>query len=67
MKNAAMKNLVWSNVAFNTAFIVMAFSEMTGATNIHETLPWWFKWWWIVALAAGNLFIHILQLRSLSR
>jgi hypothetical protein len=41
----------------------MAASEMLGLTAIHENLPWWFKWWWIVALAGGNLVIHIMQLR----
>jgi hypothetical protein len=30
---------------------------------VHEALPWWFKWWWIVALALGNMAIHWRMLR----
>lgn len=62
-----MKNLIIANIAWNTLFIAMAGSEMIGITAIHESLPWWFKWWWICALAAGNLVIHILQLRQVGR
>lgn len=57
-----MKNLILANMAWNAMFIVMAASEMLGVTAVHEGLPWWFKWWWICALACGNLGIHILQL-----
>jgi len=32
--------------------------------GVHETLPWWFKWWWICALVGGNLVIHLLMLRK---
>lgn len=60
-----MKKLVLLNMAWNLAFILTAASEMLGVTAIHDGLPWWFKWWWIVALAVGNLLIHVLQLRRL--
>jgi hypothetical protein len=62
-----MKNLIIANIAWNSLFIAMAASEMIGITAIHESLPWWFKWWWICALAGGNLVIHILQLRQVGR
>ena len=62
-----MRNLVFANMIFNTAFILMAFSEMLGITAIHEMLPWYLKWWWICALAGGNLVIHLLMLRELRR
>jgi hypothetical protein len=58
-----MRNLIIANMAWNTLFVLMALSEMLGVTSMHEALPWWLKWIWISALAAGNLFIHVLQLR----
>ena len=42
-----MRRLIFLNMAWNTAFVLMALSEMLGTTGVHETLPWWFKWWWI--------------------
>ncbi len=60
---AGMRRLIFLNMAWNTAFVLMALSEMLGTTGVHETLPWWFKWWWICALAGGNLVIHLLMLR----
>ncbi len=48
----------------NTVFVLMALSEMLGITGVHEALPWYVKWWWICALAGGNLFIHVLMLRK---
>jgi hypothetical protein len=62
-REQGMRNLIIANMAWNALFIAMAASEMLGLTAIHENLPWWFKWWWIVALAGGNLVIHIMQLR----
>jgi hypothetical protein len=59
-----MRRLIFLNMAWNTAFVLMALSEMLGTTEVHETLPWWFKWWWICALAGGNLVIHLLMLRK---
>ena len=60
-----MRNLIYANMIFNTAFVLMALAEMLGVTSIHEMLPWYFKWWWICALAGGNLFIHLMMLRRL--
>jgi len=60
-----VKNLVIANMLWNTAFVAMALSEMLGITAIHEALPWYLKWWWITALAGGNLVIHIMMLRRL--
>jgi hypothetical protein len=50
---------------WNTVFVAMALSEMLGVTAIHEALPWYLKWWWITALAGGNLAIHVMMLRRL--
>ena len=61
-----MKRLIILNIGWNALFIAMAFAEMVGLTHVHENLPWWFKWWWIVALAGGNLAIHVLQLRRVT-
>lgn len=60
-----MKRLIVANMAWNTAFVLMALSEVTGFTAVHEALPWWFKWWWIVGLAGGNLAVHVAMLRRL--
>jgi len=60
-----MRNLVYANMLWNTAFVIMALSEMLGITEVHPNLPWYLKWWWITALAGGNLFIHFLMLRRL--
>jgi|1185.fasta_scaffold152904_2 hypothetical protein len=60
-----MRKLIFANMIFNTIFVLMALSEMLGVTGVHEGLPWWFKWWWICALAGGNLLIHVLMLRAL--
>jgi len=57
-----MKNLILLNMAWNGFFILMAASEMLVLTEVHEGLPWWFKWWWIMFLAGGNLVIHLIQL-----
>ncbi len=58
-----MRSLILANAALNAAFLLMAFSEMSGLTAVHESLPWWLKWWWIVALSAGNLIIHAIEWR----
>lgn len=58
-----MPQLIIINMLWNALFIAMALSEVIGATAIHDGLPWWAKWWWIAALAGGNLVIHIVQLR----
>jgi len=58
-----MRKLIFANMILNTAFVLMALSEMLGVTSVHEMLPWYLKWWWICTLAGGNLFIHILMLR----
>lgn len=60
-----MRRLVIGNMLWNAAFVAMAASEMIGVTSIHESLPWWFKWWWVCALAGGNLLIHVTMLREL--
>lgn len=60
-----MKTLILVNMAWNGFFILMAASEMLGLTVVHEGLPWYLKWWWIVALAVGNLVIHIMELLEL--
>lgn len=60
-----VRQLVVANIVWNALFIAMAASEMIGLTAVHASLPWWFKWWWIVALAGGNLAIHVAQLRVL--
>lgn len=57
-----MKTAIIVNMSWNAFFIFMAFSEMIGLSNIHESLPWYFKWWWIAALSGGNLIIHCVQL-----
>ena len=62
-----MRNLVYANMLWNTAFVVMALSEMLGVTAIHPWLPWYLKWWWICGLAGGNLVIHVLMLRRLKQ
>jgi len=58
-----MTRLIIINMAWNGLFIAMAASEILGLTAVHDGLPWWGKWWWISALAGGNLVIHVLQLR----
>jgi len=60
-----MRGLIFANMTLNTVFVLMAVSEMTGLTAVHQSLPWYFKWWWICALAGGNLFIHVLMLFSI--
>lgn len=60
-----MRRLILANMTWNGIFILMAASEMLGLTQVHELLPWYFKWWWIVALAGGNLAIHIRELALL--
>jgi|GEM_PF-2637565 hypothetical protein len=57
-----MKTLIVANMAWNAFFILMAASEMLGLTQVHEGLPWYLKWWWVIALAIGNLGIHIAML-----
>lgn len=60
-----MLTLIIANMAWNGFFVCMAASEMLGLTEVHEGLPWWAKWWWLLALAGGNIFIHILMLQRL--
>lgn len=60
-----MRTLIVINMAWNAFFILMAASEMLGLTEVHEGLPWYLKWWWIIALAGGNLIIHVMELSSL--
>lgn len=60
-----MIKLVVANMVWNAFFIVMAASEMLGLTQVHENLPWYLKWWWIIALAGGNLVIHLAMLIKL--
>ncbi len=60
-----IRGLVWLNIFWNAIFVLMAASEMTGATAVHEALPWYLKWWWITTLAGGNLLIHCLMLARL--
>lgn len=67
MDRKLIRRLVHANIYWNFLFIIMAGFEMTGLTSIHENLPWWFKWWWIIALAGGNLVIHVWQLNLLYR
>lgn len=62
-----IRKLVYVNMLLNTAFVLMALSEMLGITSVHEALPWYLKWVWISALAAGNLAIHGTMLRRLNR
>jgi len=57
--------LIVGNMAWNAFFILMAASEMLGLTQVHEGLPWYLKWWWIIALATGNLVIHVAELLML--
>lgn len=59
-----MKRLIAINVAWNAFFVLMGLSEMIGLTGIHEHLPPWGKWVWLIALAGGNLIIHALQWRK---
>lgn len=59
-----MRRLVIANMAWNVLFVLMALSEVTGLTAVHDALPWWLKWWWICALAGGNLAIHAAMLGS---
>lgn len=58
-----MRKLIFANMLWNTAFVAMALFEMVGVTAVHPSLPWWFKWWWVIGLAGGNLAIHIAMLR----
>lgn len=58
-----MRSLIIANMAYNVLFVAMAASELVGLTAVHEALPWWAKWWWICALAGGNLAIHVAMLR----
>lgn len=58
-----MRKLVFANMAWNTAFVLQGLSEMLGITNVHEALPPQIKWIWLIALAGGNLAIHLLMLR----
>jgi len=37
---------------------------MVGITHIHEALPPEIKWIWLIALAGGNLVIHLMMLRA---
>jgi hypothetical protein len=57
-----IRGLVWLNICWNSLFVLMAASEISGATAVHGALPWYLKWWWITALAGGNLLIHVLML-----
>lgn len=61
-----MRRLILANVLWNALFIAMALSEVLGVTGVHDQLPWWLKWWWIMALAGGNLVIHVMQLKRAS-
>jgi hypothetical protein len=58
-----MRRLIFGNMIYNTLFVLMALSEMTGLTEVHGALPWWLKWIWICTLAAGNLAFHVAMLR----
>lgn len=58
-----MRGLILANMCWNALFIAMALSELLGVTAIHPVLPWYLKWWWVIALAGGNLVIHVLELR----
>ena len=62
-REAFLRKLVFANMAWNTAFVIQAMSEMLGITQVHESLPPQLKWIWLVALAGGNLVIHLLMLR----
>lgn len=53
------KGLILTNAAWNTLFVLMALSEMTTLTSVHDSLPPSLKWWWLIALAGGNLVIHL--------
>ena len=58
-----LRKLVFANMLWNTAFVVQGLSEMLGITHVHEALPPEIKWIWLIALAGGNLAIHLLMLR----
>lgn len=58
-----MRKLVFANMAWNTAFVLQGLSEMLGITHVHEALPPEIKWIWLIALAGGNLVIHLMMLR----
>lgn len=59
----SMRKLIVINVLWNALFVAMMGSELLGLTSIHEALPWWGKWTWGIALAGGNLVIHVLEWR----
>lgn len=58
MARVTMYAWIWANVVWNAAFFGMAFSEMSGVTQIHESMPPSLKWWWGVGLITGNFIIH---------
>ncbi len=60
---ASMRKLIYANMLWNTAFVLQGLSEMAGLTSIHEALPPQIKWIWLIALAGGNLAIHLMMLR----
>src|SRR5439155_18554091 len=62
-RTSPLRKLVFANMLWNTAFVVQGLSEMVGITHIHEALPPEFKWVWLIALAGGNLVIHLMMLR----
>jgi hypothetical protein len=59
-----VRKLIYANMAWNTAFVIQGLSEMLGVTDIHSALPPQIKWIWLIALAGGNLVIHLLMLRK---
>jgi hypothetical protein len=59
-----LRKLIFANMAWNTAFVVQGLSEMLGITDVHSTLPPQIKWIWLIALAGGNLVIHLMMLRK---
>lgn len=58
-----LRKLIFANMAWNTAFVIQGASEMLGVTSVHEALPPQMKWIWLIALAGGNLVIHLMMLR----
>lgn len=62
-----MRKLIYANMAWNTAFVLQGLSEMLGFTHVHEALPPQIKWIWLIALAGGNLAIHLMMLRKTSQ
>lgn len=58
-----MRKLIIANMIYNAAFVAMGLSEMLGITSVHPNLPASVKWIWLIALAGGNLGIHLLMLR----